>query len=95
MRVVALVAMVAVVAFVAMIAATVMVRLVIVVVVIPDVHPVAAVLVAPFDLSLKMGPFAVLVALYCVVRIASSVAKIPCVRIRNTGIPITAIARLR
>lgn len=82
-----------VVAVVAVIAATVMVRVVIVVIVIPDVHSVAAVFVAPFDLSLEMGPFAVLVALYCVVRVAASVAEIPCVRIRDTGIPIRA--RLR
>lgn len=69
-------------------AAAVVVRVVVVVIVVPDVDSVAAVLVAPFDLRLEMGPLSVLVPLDGVVWVAAPVAEIPGVGIWDAGIPV-------
>lgn len=63
--------------------AAVMMLAVVIVIVIPDVNPVAAVLVAPFDLRLEVGALSVFVAFNCVVRVAASVAKVPGVWVGN------------
>lgn len=68
----------------------VVVGVVVVVVVVPNVDAVAAVLVAPLDLCLKVGPFSVLVTLNGVVRISAPVAKLPGVRVRNARVPVCA-----
>lgn len=75
-------------------ATSVMVRVMVVVIVVPNVNSVAAVLVAPLNLCLKVWSFAVLMTLDGVVRVAPSVAELPSTWIRNTGVPVR-IARAR
>lgn len=75
-------------------AASVVVRLVVVVVVVPHVNSVAAVLVVPFDLSLEMGPLAVLVALNGMVGISAPVTEVPSVRIWNACVPLEVRIRI-
>ena len=66
----------------------VMVLAVVVVIVVPNVNSIATVLVAPFDLCLEMWPLSVFVAFNGVVRVASSVAKVPSVRVWNASISV-------
>lgn len=61
---------------------------VIIVIVIPNVHSVAAVLVAPLNLSLEVRSFTVLVPFNGVVWISSPVTKFPCVWVWNACVSI-------
>lgn len=77
-----------VVVMVLVIGGAVVVWAVVIVVVIPDVDTVAAVFVAPFDLSLEVRALAVFVAFDGVVRVAASVAKVPGVGIGDARVPV-------
>lgn len=76
---------------VVIVAVVVVCVVVVVVVVIPHVHSVAAVLVRPFDLGLEVGPVGVLVALDCVIWVASAVAELPRVRIGRARVSVLVL----
>lgn len=69
------------------ITSAVVVRLVVIVVVVPDVNPVAAVLVAPLHFGLEVRPLAVFVTFDSVVGVSAFVAKVPGVRVGNARVP--------
>lgn len=66
--------------------ASIMMRMVVIVIIIPNMDPVAAVLVAPLNFGLEMRPLCVLVSLDSVIGIASPVTKLPGSRIGNASV---------
>ena len=67
-------------------AASVVVRVVVIVIVIPDMDTIAAMFVCPFDLRLEVGPLSVLVPFNSVVRVTSSIAKVPGIGVGNARV---------
>lgn len=73
--------------------APVMMRLVVIVIIIPNMNPVAAVLVAPLNFGLEMRSLSVFVSLDSMIRVTAPVTKLPGSRIWNARVSVCWLNR--